>query len=223
MTGWSGESIIRSTPWESPPCTASWAARDPISWQRAALVLCFASFVLLVVPVYLLALELFGDRTAWLAALLVIFNPIVSLIAVNVLSESTFLLFWTFGLWGAVRFLREGRFALAAAGHRLRCAGLSHASRGNALARGPDGDLADPADASRAPGSTGPRWWGAIAFVLVGLVFLVGPYIALKGGVGTKPGIARVLGLAPRSQPLALERETPLRPDQTTWATYQLA
>ena len=56
-----------------------------------------------------------------------------------------------------------------------------------------------------------------------GLVLLAGPYMTLKGGVGTKPGIARVLGLAPRSQPLALEREKPLPPGQTTSETYQIA
>ncbi len=82
----------------------------PTSWQRAALVLCFVSVVLLVIPVYLLALELFGGRAAWLAALLVILNSNIGSVVVNVLSESTFLAFWTFGLWGSVRFLREGRF-----------------------------------------------------------------------------------------------------------------
>jgi 4-amino-4-deoxy-L-arabinose transferase-like glycosyltransferase len=194
----------------------------PITWERAALVLCFASFVLLVVPVYLLALELFGDRTAWLAAVLVTFNPIVSLIAVNVLSESTFLLFWTFGLWGAVRFLREGRFLWLPLA--IGFGALAYLAR-------PEGMLLPVALMATLlflpvlPGArlSAVRWWGAIALMLVGIVFLVGPYIVLKGGVGTKPGIARVLGLAPRSQPLALEREAPLRPDQTTLATYQLA
>jgi hypothetical protein len=194
----------------------------PISWQRAALVLCFASVVLLVVPVYLLALELFGDRTAWLASLLVVLNPIVGSIVVNVLSESTFLLFWTFGLWGAVRFLREGRFLWLplATGFSV----LAYLTR-------PEGILLPAALTATllflpllpATRINWPRWWGAIAFVLVGIVFLVGPYVALKGGVGTKPGIARVLGLAPRSQPLALERETPLPPDQTTFETYRIA
>jgi 4-amino-4-deoxy-L-arabinose transferase-like glycosyltransferase len=194
----------------------------PITWARAALVLCFASFVLLVVPVYLLALDLFGDRTAWLATLLVTFNPIVSLIAVNVLSESTFLLFWTFGLWGAVRFLRAGRFLWLPLA--VGFGALAYLTRPEGLLL----PLALTATLLFVPALPGTRinaikWWGAIAFVLVGIVFLVGPYIVLKGGVGTKPGIARVLGLAPRSQPLALEREAPLRPDQTTFATYQLA
>ena len=84
--------------------------QGPGSWQRAVLVLCFASTVLLVIPVYLLALELFGGSAAWLACVLAIGNPIVGSIVVNVLSESTFLFWWTFGLWASVRFLREGRF-----------------------------------------------------------------------------------------------------------------
>ena len=68
-----------------------------------------------------------------------------------------------------------------------------------------------------------PRWWRALAFLLRGLVLLVGPYIAIKGGLGTKPGIARVLGLAPRSDPMGLEREQPLQPGQTDLETYQIA
>jgi Dolichyl-phosphate-mannose-protein mannosyltransferase len=194
----------------------------PTSWERAALVLCFASVVLLVVPVYLLALELFGERTAWLAALLVILNSIVASVVVNVHSESTFLLFWTFGLWGAVRFLREGRFLWLPLANGFGA--LAYLTR-------PEGILLPVALTATllilpllsATRINWPRWRGAIAFVLGGLVFLVGPYMVLKGGVGTKPGIARVLGLAPRSQPLALERETPLPPYQTTFETYQLA
>ena len=82
----------------------------PASWERAALVLCFACGVLLVIPTYLLALELFGERAAWLAGVLALLNPIIGYVVVNILSESTFLLWWTFGLWATVRFLREGRF-----------------------------------------------------------------------------------------------------------------
>ena len=63
------------------------------------------------IPVYLLALELFGEHAAWLACLLTAVNPVVDDIVVNVLSESTFLLWWTFGLWCGVRFLRDGRLS----------------------------------------------------------------------------------------------------------------
>jgi hypothetical protein len=47
--------------------------------------------------------------------------------------------------------------------------------------------------------------------------------VLMKGGVGTKPGIARVLGLAPQAQPLALERGQPVPADQPAARTYQLA
>ncbi len=194
----------------------------PGSWQRAALVLCFASAVLLVIPIYLLALELFGDHTAWVACVLVIVNPIVSYVVVNVLSESTFLLWWSFGLWGGVRFLREGRFLWLPLA--IGFGALAYLTR-------PEGMLLPAALTAtllilpflRVTRINWPRWWSAIAFLLGGLVLLVGPYIAIKGGLGTKPGIARVLGLAPRSLPLALERERPLGPDQTDLATYQIA
>ena len=33
-----------------------------------------------------------------------------------------------------------------------------------------------------------PRWWGALAFVLTGLLVLVGPYIADEGGPGDNAG-----------------------------------
>jgi hypothetical protein len=45
----------------------------------------------------------------------------------------------------------------------------------------------------------------------------------MKGGIGTKPAIARLLGTAPRSAPTAVERARPLDPDQTTAETYLLA
>ena len=47
--------------------------------------------------------------------------------------------------------------------------------------------------------------------------------MTLRGGVATKPAIARVLGLAPRSQASALEREKPLPPGQSDVETYRLA
>jgi hypothetical protein len=194
----------------------------PGSWQRATLVLCFACGVLLVVPIYLLTLELFGGQTAWLACLMTIANPIVGYSVLNVLSESTFLLWWTFGLWAAIRFLREGRFLWLPLS--VSFGALAYLTR-------PEGMLLPLAltasllvlPALRATRINWPRWWRALAFLVGGLVFLVGPYIALKGGLGTKPPIARVLGLAPQAHPLALERETSLPPGQTTTDTYRLA
>lgn len=195
---------------------------DPVSWQRAAVALAFGCVVLLVIPVYLLARDVFGDDSAWLGTLLFVANPLVSSIVVNVLSESTFLLFWAWGLWAAVRFLREGRFTWLplAIGFGI----LAYLSR-------PEGMLLPAALVATLlllplHGSTRinwPRWWRAMAFLVVGSLLLAGPFMALKGGPGTKPAIARVLGLAPASPPGALERERPLPASQTVTTTYLLA
>lgn len=47
--------------------------------------------------------------------------------------------------------------------------------------------------------------------------------MAVKGGVGTKPAVGRLLGLAARSHALAVERERPLDPRQSTVTTYLIA
>ena len=194
----------------------------PASWQHAAIWLCFASAVLLVIPTYLLALELFGPQAAWMACVLALVNPIVGYVVVNVLSESTFLLWWTFGLWGAVRFLREGRFfwlplaiAFGALAYLTRPEGmLLPAAIFVALS------LLPILPATRI---NWPRWWRAVAFLVAGFVLLAGPYVAIKGGLGTKPGIARVLGLAPIATRWDWSAEHPLPPDQTIGETYRIA
>ncbi len=194
----------------------------PVSWQRAALCVSFASAVLLVIPTYLLTLELFGPAAAWLACVLALVNPIVGYVVVNVLSESTFFLWWTFGLWASVRFFREGRFLWLPLA--IGFSGLAYLTR-------PEGLLL-PASivvallllpVVRAARINWPRWWRALAFLVVGFALVAGPYMALKKGVGTKPAIARVLGLAPRSDPMGLEREHPLPAGQTLAMTYELA
>ena len=161
----------------------------------------------------------FRRKAAWLACLLATVNPVVADIVVNVLSESTFLLWWTFGLWCAVRFLREGRFLWLPA--VIGLGGLAYLTR-------PEGMLLPVALAATllisplfpATRIEWPRWWRALAFLAAGLVVMVGPYIAIKGGVGTKPGIARVLGLRPRHSPWvwsAVSRSRPTsRPTRPT-------
>ncbi len=194
----------------------------PASWQSAALLFSFSCAVLLVIPIYLLALELFGENAAFLAAALVTVNPMSGYNVVNVLSETSFLLWWSFGLWAAVRFLREGRFLWLPPA--VGFGAVAYLTR-------PEGMLLPLALAAtlfflpllRATRINWPRWSSALAFVLTGLLVLVGPYIAVKGGLGTMPGIARVLGLAQQSHPLALEREQPLPPDQTRFETYRIA
>jgi 4-amino-4-deoxy-L-arabinose transferase-like glycosyltransferase len=194
----------------------------PVSWQQAAIALALGCMVLLVVPLYLLAREAFGDQTAWLGSLLFMSNPLLGSIMANVWSESSFLLFWTWGLWAAIRFLREGRFSWLPL--TIAFGVLAYLSR-------PEGLLLPVAMVTslvilplhRATRIHWPRWRAAVAFLVVGSVVLAGPYMALKGGPGTKPAIARVLGLAPPSDPNGLEREQPLPTGQSTLQTYRLA
>ena len=194
----------------------------PISWQRAALGLAFACTVLLVIPIYLLTLELFGEGAAWLACLLAIINPLSSYIVVNVLSESTFLLPWTFGLWAAIRFLRDGRLSWLLAAIAFGVAAYLTRPEGLLLAIALFLTLL-MMPLFRATRFDWQRSVMLIACVVIGVLVLAGPYIAARGGLGTKPGIARVLALAPQSNPHALEREKPLTADQPILHTYRLA
>jgi Dolichyl-phosphate-mannose-protein mannosyltransferase len=194
----------------------------PSSWQRAALFVCLASTVLLVIPIYLLALELFGERPAWLACILVIINPVAASNVVNVLDQTTFLLWWAFGLWSAVRFLREGRFRWLAP--VLAFGALAYLARPEGLlVPGVLGTSLLLLPVLRMARIHWPRYWRAVALVTAGALFLIGPYIMLKGGIGTKPAIARVLGLADQADPLALEREAPVSLEQSTLETYRTA
>jgi hypothetical protein len=194
----------------------------PASWERAALALAMAGTLLLVIPLYLTAFEIFGEAAAAIFVLLVMANPLIGLIVVNVLSESTFLLWWSWGLWGACRFLREGRFGwlAVAIGFGL----LAYLTR-------PEGLLLPVAlittllllPLHQATRIHWPRWGRAVAFLILGPLILAGPYMAIRGGPGTKPAIARVLGLAPQAPPLALERDTAADAEATHWQVYGAA
>ncbi len=194
----------------------------PVSWQRAAQGVAILAAVLLVIPVYLLTLEVFGPTTAWLGCVLAIANPVIGNLVTNVLSETTFLLFWTWGLWGTVRFLREGRFVWLPL--TIVFGALAYLAR-------PEGMLLPLALVAtlvvlplhRATRIYWPRWWAAVAFLVGGSVCLVGPYMAAKGGIGTRPAIARLIGTAPAAEAQALERDHPLPPGQTLVETYSLA
>jgi hypothetical protein len=196
--------------------------QDPASWQRAAFVLSFAGVVLLVIPTYLLGLALFGEHAAWLGSVLVTVNPIVNDALVNVLSESTFLFWWTFAFWCAIQYLRQGRTGWLVA--LLGMSSLAYLTR-------PEGLLLPLAVAAtlaisplfRITRLDRATWRKAIMFAIVGLVVIAGPYAVVKGGVGTKPGIARVLGLAPQAPPLGLERGKPVVAPQSAAQTYRLA
>lgn len=195
----------------------------PFAWQTAAQGASVVMLVLAVVPIYLLGRELFeNDDSAALGCLLVMAGPVAMDVAVNVLNETTFLLFWAWGLWAASRFLRNGRFGwlFPAVGFGA----LAYLTR-------PEGLLIHVglvATLLLLPMLRGiqilwPRWWAAVAVLVLGPLALVGPYMAAKGSVATKPAVARLIGAEPVAPPEALERERPLSPDQSTWQTYAIA
>ncbi|MDR3622581.1 MAG: glycosyltransferase family 39 protein [Paludisphaera borealis] len=194
----------------------------PQDWQTAAQVVSVAAGVLLVVPLYLVALELYGPAVAWLACLLTYMVPITGHVLADVLSEGVFLLFWTWGCWFALRFFRHGGMPWLLA--TLGAAGLAYMTR-------PEGLLL-PAALAATLGLmvvrpsirfARPVWLRATALIVVGPLVLVGPYIALKGGIGTKPAVARLFGLAPKSTAMAIERERPLDPDQSAARAFATA
>lgn len=194
---------------------------SPESWQYAAQLASIIAGVLLVIPLYLLYRELFGDACAFPACLLVYAIPLTGHVFADTLSESTFLLFWTWGLWAALVFLRTGGPGWIPA--VVVFSGLAYLTR-------PEGLLLPAALATTV--ALSPRWVArglgkkgmiALGVLVAGSVGVVGPYVALKGGIGTKPSIARLLGTTPKSAAHAVERQRPLEPDQTAAKTYTLA
>src|SRR5207249_9770236 len=118
--------------------------------------------------------------------------PLTGHVLADVLSEGTFLLFWTWGLWAAVRFLKQGTFGWLPP--TIGFGVLAYLSR-------PEGLLLPAALVAtlammpllRSTRLNWPRWWAAVGVLVIGPALLVGPYVAAKGGLGTKPAVARLL------------------------------
>jgi hypothetical protein len=194
----------------------------PESWQAAGQMAAIACGILLVIPAYLLGLELFGGRAAWIGTALIYALPNSAQVMADTLSESTFLLFWTWGIWGAVKFLRAGHFIWLP---------LIVAGGGMAFLVRPEGALLPAAMAvtllamplMRSTRLNWPRWWAAVGVLIVGPMLVMVPLMLTKGSIGTKPAIAKILGLAPPAAADAVERARPLEPGQSELKTYQLA
>lgn len=200
-----------------------WVGGDsPYEWQHAAQRASIISAVLLVIPIYLVSFELFGGSVAWLSCVLTFLVPTTGHVFADTLSESTFLLFWTWGLWTALRFLRDGWFGWLPA--TIFFAGLSYLAR-------PEGLLLPAALVTslgmmpllRSTRLVWPRWWAAVGLMVIGPMLIVGPYVAIRGGIATKPAVGRLLGTAKPSPALAVERERPLDPEQSVAITYLYA
>jgi hypothetical protein len=194
----------------------------PQGWQLAAQTASAAAGVLLVVPLYLVARSLFGGSSAWLGTLFAFLVPMPAHVLADTLSESTFLLFWTWGFWTALRYLRAGAIGWLLAS--LGFGALAYLSRPEGLLM-PLALAATLAIIPLIPSARlgARRWWSAVLVLAVGGLAVVGPYVAIKGGVGTKPAVARLLGLSPPSRPDAVERERPLDPRQSTYDTFVLS
>jgi hypothetical protein len=190
----------------------------PQDWQLAAQVAAAIAGVLLVVPTYLIALELFGEATAWLACVLIFSVPSNSHVLADALSESTFLLFFAFGLWAALRYLRAG--ALRWLGLTSACSVLAYLTRPEGLVL-PGGLLVALFVLLLVPALRLPsgRRLAGIVLLTLGPFLAAGPFVILKGGISTKPSILRVLGLAPSAGAMSVERERPLDPGQSALAT----
>ena len=177
----------------------------PQDWQFAAQLASALAGLALILPLYLMSRELFGDKVALPACLLFLFAvPLNGHVFADTLSESTFLLFWLLGLWAALCFFRTGRLVWLPL--LVVASGLAYLTR-------PEGLLL-PA-ATLATLGLSPRWvyhgLGKRGVVVLGVLTLggsslVGPYMVLKGGLGTKPSVARLLGKAPQSAAQAVER-----------------
>ena len=195
---------------------------SPAAWQVAAQGASVLAGVLLVIPLYLFALELYGAQSAWLACLLSFLVPLTGHVLADVLAEGTFLLFWMTGCWTALRFLKVGRTAWL--GATIGFAAVAYMTR-------PEGLLLPVALAGtllfmafrpawRFPW---PVWGRAVLILIVGPLLVAGPFVAMKGGIATKPAVARLLGVSARSGAMAVERERPLDPDQLILTTYFVA
>lgn len=195
---------------------------SPESWQVAAQLVSAIAGLLLAFPLYLVVRELFGEATALPACALFYAIPLTGHVFADALSESTFLLFWTWGLWACLRFLRRGLIGWVPL--IIACSALAYLSRPEGLllpAALVGGLILDPGWVAR--GLRGRKAVMAVAVLVTGCTCLIGPYVRMKGGIGTKPSIARLLGTAPRSAAHAVERQRPLDPDQTVTTTYLLA
>jgi 4-amino-4-deoxy-L-arabinose transferase-like glycosyltransferase len=195
---------------------------DAYHWQTAAQLAAAAAGVLLVIPIYLIALELFGSGRAWIATLFIYLVPFNGHLLADALSESTLLLFWSFGVWSSLRLLRTGRLAWLLP--VVAASVLAYLTR-------PEGLVVAVAlvgtlivlplwPANGLPRVTVAR---ALGWLMVGGLLAAGPFMLLKGGISSKPSVSRLLGFAPRADAMAVERERPLDPAQSGVKTALLA
>ena len=160
---------------------------SPDGWQKAAQAASALAGVLWVAPLYLVAMELFGGASAWLAVVLALVVPMTGHVLADVLSEGTFLLFWTWGLYTALRFLRDGSFAWLPP--TIAFAALAYLAR-------PEGLLLPMAlvvclaamPLLRSTRMLWPRWWAAVGFLVIGPAIAGWALCRDEGRIGDEAG-----------------------------------
>ncbi len=195
---------------------------QPRDWQMAAQIAAMVSGILVMLPLYLIALELFGASRAWISCLLIYLIPFNGHVLADALSESTFLLFWSIGVWSSLKLLRTARLAWLVP--IVASSALAYLTRPEGLVilvsllgalvvlpfwRSPDFPLK----------KTG---WALGLLVGAGVV-AAGPFMILKGGISSKPSMSRLLGSAGKADAMAVERERPLEDGQSQAKTVFLA
>ncbi len=193
----------------------------PVSWQRAAQAVSLGCLVLLVIPLYLFALEVYDADAAWIGCTLFFANPMTAYVGVNVLSETTFLLFWTWGLWSAVRFLREGKIGWLplTAGF----AALAYLARAEAIVL----PVALCATLAASPWHwatrlTRNRWWAAVVFLILGAIVVLGTSRVDREFLGKKPSITTLIDSSAVTGRTDLERDRLQPPGQSKARLYRV-
>ena len=194
----------------------------PRDWQTAAQVAALCSGVLLVIPLYLISLELFGASRAWVACLFIYLVPFNGHVLADALSESTFLLFWACGLWSSLKLLRTAKLGwllpvviASALAYLTRPEGLVILLSLVATL------IVLPFWRSLDYPAAQCRW--ALGLLLLGGIVAAGPFMFAKGGISSKPSMSRLLGSAPRADAMAVERERPLEGGQPLAKTVFVA
>ena len=145
----------------------------------------------LVIPIYLIAWELWERRPRGWPASSIYAVPANGHVLADALSESTFLLFFCLGLWFALRFLRAG----APGGWRLVAASvLAYLTRPEGLVLPASLVVTIVVTACFRRSSCQPAMVWAMVILVLGPLVAAGPFVLLKGGISTKPSIKRILG-----------------------------
>jgi hypothetical protein len=194
----------------------------PRDWQMAAQIAALVAGVLVVLPLYLIALELFGASRAWISCLFIYLVPFNGHVLADALSESTFLLFWSVGVWASLKLLRTPRLVWLVP--IIAASALAYLTRpeGLVILVSLVGTLiVFPFWRSLEFPAVQTRW--ALGLLIGGALVAAGPFMLLKGGISSKPSMSRLLGSAGKADAMAVERERPLEEGQTTGKTVFLA